>query len=91
MSIRKEDKLIVDMFYSDNHVEVNLDAFLTSEEYAKESIKNLKLNQGAVFDQNADRSMHKRVTHSVALQSEQGFLPAIFILQRFLMVMDHIP
>ncbi len=44
------------MFYSDNHVEVNLDAFLASEEYAKESIKNLKLNQGAVFDQNADRS-----------------------------------
>lgn len=41
------------MFYSDNHVEVNLDAFLASEEYAKESIKDLKLNQGSVFDKNA--------------------------------------
>ena len=49
-----EDKLIVDMFYSDNHVEeVNLDAFLASEEYAKESIKDLKLNQGSVFDKNS--------------------------------------
>lgn len=34
-----DDKLIIDMFYSDNHVEVSLDAFLASEEYAKESIK----------------------------------------------------
>ena len=38
-----EDKLIVDMFYSDNYVEVSLDAFLASEEYAKESIKDLKI------------------------------------------------
>ena len=58
-----DDKLIIDMFYSDNHVEVSLDAFLASEEYAKESIKNVEL----VFDQNAAGSMHKRVTHSVAL------------------------
>lgn len=48
-----EDKLIVDMFYSDNHVEVSLDAFLASEEYAKESVKELKINQGSVFDKNA--------------------------------------
>ena len=48
-----DDKLIVDMFYSDNHVEVSLDAFLASEEYAKESIKDMEL----VFDQNADRSI----------------------------------
>ena len=47
------DKLIVDMFYSDNHVEVSLDAFLASEEYAKESVKELKINQGSVFDKNA--------------------------------------
>ena len=33
-------KLMVDMFYSENHVEVSLDAFLASEEYAKESIKD---------------------------------------------------
>lgn len=44
------------MFYSENHVEVSLDAFLASEEYAKESIKYLKLNQGAVFDKNATGS-----------------------------------
>ena len=37
-----EDKLIVDMFYSENHVEVSLDAFLASEEYAKESIKDFE-------------------------------------------------
>ena len=48
-----EDKLIVDMFYSDNHVEVSLDAFLASEEYAKESVKDLKINQESVFDKNA--------------------------------------
>ena len=48
-----EDKLIVDMFYSENHVEVSLDAFLASEEYAKESIKDLKFNKGSVFDKNA--------------------------------------
>ena len=41
------------MFYSDNHVEVSLDAFLASEEYAKESVKELKINQGSVFDINA--------------------------------------
>ena len=41
------------MFYSDNHVEVSLDAFLASEEYAKESIKDVEM----VFDQNADRSI----------------------------------
>lgn len=34
------------MFYSDNHVEVSLEAFLASEEYAKESIKDLKLSLG---------------------------------------------
>ena len=47
-----DDKLIIDLYYSDNHVEVSLDAFLASEEYAKESIKDM----GPVFDQNADRS-----------------------------------
>ncbi len=51
-----DDKLIIDMFYSDNHVEVSLDAFLASEEYAKESIKDVEL----VFDQNADRSIKKQ-------------------------------
>ncbi len=51
-----EDKLIADMLYSENHVEVSLDAFLASEEYAKESIKDLKLNQGSVFDKNATGS-----------------------------------
>lgn len=55
-----EDKLIVDMFYSENHVEVSLDAFLASEEYAKESIKDLKLNKGSVFDKNAAGSTPKR-------------------------------
>ena len=44
------------MFYSDNHVEVSLDAFLASEDYAKESIKDVEL----VFDQNADRSTTAR-------------------------------
>ena len=39
-------KLIVDMFYSENHVEVSLDVFLASEEYAKESIKDLKILSG---------------------------------------------
>ena len=49
------------MFYSENHVEVSLDAFLASEEYAKESIKYLKLNQGSVFDKNATGSIpHKK-------------------------------
>ena len=48
-------KLIIDMFYSDNHVEVSLDAFLASEEYAKESIKDVEM----VFDQNADHSTAK--------------------------------
>ena len=52
-----EDKLIVDMFYSDNHVEVSLDAFLASEEYAKESVKDLKINQVSVFDKNAAGSI----------------------------------
>ena len=51
-----DDKLIIDMFYSDNHVEVSLDAFLASEEYAKESIKNVEL----VFDQNAACSIVKQ-------------------------------
>ena len=50
-----DDKLIIDMFYSDNHVEVGLDAFLASEEYAKESIKDI----GLVFDQNAVGSIKK--------------------------------
>ena len=50
------------MFYSENHVEVSLDAFLASEEYAKESIKYLKLNQGSVFDKNATGSTHKKRT-----------------------------
>ena len=54
-----EDKLIVDMFYSENHVEVSLDAFLASEEYAKESIKDLKFNKGSVFDKNAAGSTAK--------------------------------
>jgi len=54
-----EDKLIADMFYSENHVEVSLDAFLASEEYAKESIKDLKLNQGSVFDKNVTGSILK--------------------------------
>ena len=47
------------MFYSDNHVEVSLDAFLASEDYTKESIKDVEL----VFDQNADRST-KKIAHS---------------------------
>ena len=55
-----DDKLIVDMFYSENHVEVSLDAFLASEEYAKESIKDLKINQGSVFDKNAAGSSRPR-------------------------------
>ena len=50
-----DDKLIIDMFYSDNHVEVSLEAFLASEEYAKESIKDMELS---VFDQNADGSTY---------------------------------
>ena len=50
----------VDMFYSENHVEVGLDAFLASEEYAKESIKDLKIDQGSVFDQKTDRSMQSK-------------------------------
>ena len=29
---------------------------MASEEYAKESVKDLKINQEMVFDQNADRS-----------------------------------
>lgn len=56
-----EDKLIVDMYYSENHVEVNLDAFLASEEYAKESIKDLELDLEQVFDQNADGSTYMAV------------------------------
>ena len=48
------------MFYSDSHVEVSLDAFLASEDYAKESIKDVEL----VFDQNADRSMLKTSINS---------------------------
>ena len=61
--------MLEDMFYSDNHVEVSLDAFLASEEYAKERIKDLKLNQGLVFDQNADRSTRFRKSdgNSIAL------------------------
>ena len=51
-----DDKLIIDMFYSDNHVEVSLEAFLASEEYAKESIKDMELS---VFDQNADGSIRE--------------------------------
>ena len=50
-----DDKLIIDMFYSDNHVEVSLEAFLASEEYAKESIKDMELS---VFDQIADGSTY---------------------------------
>lgn len=60
-----EDKLIVDMFYSDNHVEVSLDAFLASEEYAKESVKDLKINQGSVFDKNAAGSTYKKTPFGV--------------------------
>ena len=48
------------MFYSENHVEVSLDAFLASEEFAKESIKDLKIDQGSVFDQKTDRSMQSK-------------------------------
>ena len=59
-----DDKLIVDMFYSDNHVEVSLDAFLASEEYAKESIKDMEL----VFDQNADRSTKRSEDDPVSLR-----------------------
>ena len=44
------------MFYSGNHVEVSLDAFLALEEYAKESIKDMELS---VFDQDADSSIIK--------------------------------
>ena len=56
-----EDKLIVDMFYSENYVEVSLDAFLALEEYAKERIKELKLNQRSVFDKNANGSTRRMV------------------------------
>ena len=43
-------------------------AFLASEEYAKESIKDLKLNQGAVFDKNAAGSTDLyKVMHCMAL------------------------
>ena len=52
-----DDKLIIDMFYSDNHVEVGLDAFLATEEYAKESIKDI----GLVFDQNTAGSTRRDV------------------------------
>ena len=50
------DKLIIDMYYSDNHSEVSLDAFLAAEEYAKESIKDME----SVFDQKTDRSILKK-------------------------------
>ncbi|MEE3356443.1 MAG: recombinase zinc beta ribbon domain-containing protein [Lachnospiraceae bacterium] len=58
-----DDKLIIDMFYSDNHVEVGLDAFLASEEYAKESIKDM----GVVFDQNEDRSTFKGDAENIGI------------------------
>ena len=34
-----DDKLIIDMFYSDDHAEVSLDAFLASQKYAEESVR----------------------------------------------------
>ena len=54
------------MFYSENHVEVSLDAFLASEEYAKESIKDLKFNKGSVFDKSAAGSTKKRLNRAVS-------------------------
>ncbi len=72
-----EDKLIVDMFYSDNHVEVSLDAFLASEEYAKESVKDLKIDQGSVFDENATGStcgLHNSLRGGVMKHSGKLFL-----------------
>ena len=72
-------KLIIDMFYSDNHVEVSLDAFLASEEYAKESIKDVEM----VFDQNAAGSTQPRSGksaprfYSVIKMRPQGFLMLI--------------
>ena len=42
------------MYYSDNHAEVSPDAFLASEEYARESIKDMELS---VFDECADGSI----------------------------------
>ena len=48
------------MFYSENHVEVSLDAFLASEEYAKESIKDLKIDQRSVFDKSEAGSIQNR-------------------------------
>ena len=58
-----DDKLIIDMFYSDNHVEVGLDAFLASEEYAKESIKDI----GLVFDQNTAGSTFKGDAENIGI------------------------
>ncbi len=69
-----EDKLIVDMYYSENHVEVNLDAFLASEEYAKESIKDLELDLEQVFDQNAAGSTKKRAACQLFFVWERGEL-----------------
>lgn len=48
------------MFYSDNHVEVSLEAFLASEEYAKESIKDLKLSLGGGVRQKCGRLHTKK-------------------------------
>ena len=33
-----EDKLIIDMYYSDNHTEVDLDAFLAQYDYDRDSV-----------------------------------------------------
>ena len=41
------------MFYSENHVEVSLDAFLASEEYAKESRRADKYDQTECCDTRA--------------------------------------
>lgn len=71
MQIMPNDKLIIDMFYSDNHVEVSLDAFLASEEYAKESIKDVEM----VSDQNADRSTIQSLKRSgLSVASPDRFL-----------------
>ena len=63
-----DDKIMIDMYYSDNHIEVSLDAFLASEEYAKESIKDVEM----VFDQNADRSIFYKSLKETVLYGKRA-------------------
>ncbi len=72
-----EDKLIVDLFYSDNHTEVNLDAFLAQYEYdkecRKEALEEYFSDVGEVFDQDA--------VWSIEIQGMRG-MSCISILKR---------